>query len=447
MVLGIGLLLWTINFVYNRPIFLDEANLARNLYDRSFSGLFRPLDHEQYGPPLYLVICKGLAELFGYREYILRLPAMLGGCLALAALYRAGRSLQLGYWCLLPLALLIVNPTVLRYVTEFKPYGLDLGVAAFLLSWQIARPRGNTIRWTLAGVILPWLSLPSVFVLATIGLLRLRDNIRWVLVIGAWLLSFASLYLLVLRPSVGSAYLNNFHAEYFMPLPSSWENLERGANLIFSLGRLSFGFTIIALLWGAFTFFGGLWSTSIWKKSWLLLPLVITLAASNLKLYTLIDRLMLFALPGVWLFIALSARWIYARASGWWKWVYLVLIVITLGGTNIYRAMLRPYRFNDSRRLAEVARESPVFLADRSAVPVLDYYLRVKPGKAGGTSIPRPSPDGNLPRGDFSILFDGTNYGPTQMAIKSYENRAAERGCKTAWEEMYRSGSLYIKCP
>lgn len=445
-VIGSGLILWGINYGYNRPIFLDEANLARNLYDRSFAGLFLPLDHEQYAPPLYLVLTKALAEVFGYHEYVLRLPALIGGLLGVAAIAIAGRALRLGFWTLLPLAFLFANPTVLRYVTEFKPYGVDFGVAAGLLSWELRRPGGQRIAWSAVGMVLPWLSLPSVFVLAAIGLRRLWRDTRWIAVIMTWVISFGCLYTLVLSPSVGSTYLNAFHAEYFMPLPIDGYSLRHAGRLVFYLLRLFFGFTIVALLWGAVTLAAGLYVARLRERIWLLLPFGIVVSASALQFYTLIDRLMVFTLPGIWLFTGLCAAWIYRRLSGWRSIVYVILTVVTLGGTNIYRAMLQPYRFSDSRRLAKLTEEGN-YIADGSAVAVLDYYLRVKPGLDGNTNLRRPTGSESDLSGEVRILFDGTNNAATKQAIDGYRNRAAERRCEAEWENLFRSGSLTLKCP
>ena len=445
--LGLGLILWLVNYAHDRPIFLDEANLARNLYDRSFTGLFLPLDHEQYAPPLYLLLSKALAELAGYREWVLRLPALLGGLLAIMGLHRAGREMKLGAWVLLPLALLFVNPTVLRYVTEFKPYGLDLGLASLLLAWELSAERDRPYAWAAAGVVAPWLSLPSVFVLAAVGLRHLLRDLRWIWVIASWLVSFGGLYWLVLRPSVGSQYLNEFHARYFMPLPLSWEETKHAGYLIYYLLRLSFGYTVVALIAGAGVLTVGLATRDVRNRyAWLLLPLLVTVAASHLKLYTLIDRLMLFSLPGIWLFSTVTVSRLYERSGRWARLALLLVVGLTLGSTNIYRALLRPYRFTDSGELAVVARRNPDYLADGSAVPVLDYYLRVRDSKAE-TVVRRPPSDGSLPIGDYPVLFDGTNNKATREAIRNFQQRAAERGCKAEYRELFRSGILRIKCP
>ncbi|WP_116105403.1 hypothetical protein [Lewinella sp. IMCC34191] len=444
--LACGLVLWGITYGYNRPIFLDEANLARNLYDRSVGELFLPLDHEQYAPPLYLILTKALAGVFGYHEYVLRLPALLGGLISVAALYAACRSLHLGVWTLLPLGLLFTNPTVLRYVTEFKPYGIDLAVAACLLAWEIRRTNGQWLAWTVAGVVLPWLSLPSVFVLAVIGLRRLRQDWRWSLIILTWLGSFGILYTLVLSPSVGSSYLNDFHAEYFMPLPHDAASFRHAFRLSYYLLRLFFGFTVVALVWGTVTALTGIFVGELRRYTWLLAPLGIVTLASSLQLYTLIDRLMLFALPGVWLFTALCAAYIFRRLSGWQRIAYVLMTVVALGGTNIYRAVIRPYRFSDSRELAAWAGRYP-YVADKSAVPVLDYYLRVKPETGSEINVNRPPVGADFPTSDVSVLFDGTNNAITRTAVDNYRKRAAERRCNTDWQPLFRTGILTIRCP
>ena len=445
--LGLGLLLWLVNYLYDRPIFLDEANLARNLYDRSFGGLFLPLDHEQYAPPLYLLWTKALAEVAGYREWVLRLPALLGGVLAIIGLWRAGQEMSLGSWTLLPLALLFVNPTVLRYVTEFKPYGLDLGVASLLLAWELGSQRGRPLAWAIVGAVVPWLSLPLVFVLAAVGLRHIGRRPGFIWVIATWLLSFGCLYWLVLRPSVGSRYLNEFHARYFMPLPLSWAEVRQSAYLAFYLLRLSFGYTVVALVTGGGLLLVGMATKTIRNRyAWLLLPLLITVAASHFKLYTLIDRLMLFSLPGVWLFATVTAVGLYARWGRPARMVLLALTLLMMGSTNIYRALLRPYRFTDSQQLAALARSNPDYLADGSAVPVLDYYLRVRDNNRSA-SVRRPSPGRALPAGNYPILFDGTNNSATQEAIRDFEGRAAERRCKSDYRELFRSGILELRCP
>ena len=448
LVVALGLGLWVYTLAYNRPLFLDEANLARNLYDRSFAGLFSPLDHEQYAPPLYLLLTKALATLVGYHEWVLRLPAFLGGLVAVAALLAAGRILHLGVWTALPLALLFANPTVLRYVTEVKPYGLDLGLAAAVLWAHLRWPAGMRKGWLIAGVLLPWLSLPAVFLLATVGVMRIIRDWRFAFIAGTWALSFGLLYLTVLRPAVGSDYLNDYHAAYFLRPPTSAGAVSHLGYQLFTIVRLSFGYTIVSLAVGTGAIVYAFLVPTARRYIWLLAPLGMAMVASGFRLYTLLDRLLLFALPGIWLLAAVALRCLYDRLVPLPRTGLVVAVLIALGGANIHRAILQPYRFSGGRWLTSLARESKVhFFAHASAVPVLDYYLQVKPETAG--DIPRPAlhTDESFHQPDGRVLFDNVRDPGIRREIEQYGKRATERGCNTDYVEQSGSGSLRIRCP
>ena len=60
-------------YLQARDLFLDEVNVARNLYERNFTSLLHVLDYEQYAPPLFLWFSKINTLLFGYSELALRL--------------------------------------------------------------------------------------------------------------------------------------------------------------------------------------------------------------------------------------------------------------------------------------------------------------------------------------------------------------------------------------
>lgn len=385
--IGAGLLLWFINWWYARPVFIDEANVARNLFDRSFTGFFRPLDHQQYAPPFFMVISKLCGELFGYGERSLRVPAMLGGLMALSGLLLSVRKLKLGWWALAPVALLFVNPTVLRYVGEMKPYPLDLGVASLLLAAALYWPKPSW-KWALVGALAVWLSLPSVFVLAAVGLAALvfgesRNLAGWVLSILAWLGSFALLYLVLLKAHLGNGYLNNFHGVYFFPLPSAAGfALDRAVLLLIGLPKVAFGFTTFAIVVGAFLAIVGLRYEDRRFAIAAALPVLIVVVVSALGRYSLIDRLLLFTLPGWWLLAALGSAKLCEQLhvkNKWWPYALAFSWALIAGGTNVVRHYVSPLKFSDSRQLVTEIEPGYQPVLHRSAVPVYDYYQRVHP--------------------------------------------------------------------
>jgi hypothetical protein len=55
LIMGLGVALRFAQYLANRSLWLDEAFLALNVVQRSFSQLFQPLDDEQVAPIAYLL--------------------------------------------------------------------------------------------------------------------------------------------------------------------------------------------------------------------------------------------------------------------------------------------------------------------------------------------------------------------------------------------------------
>ncbi len=451
-----GSLLWGINWWSARPLFIDEANLARNLYDRSFTGLWQPLDFQQYAPPLYLVLTKACGELLGYGERALRLPALLAAFLTLGCLIRIGRQLDLGRWVLLPLALLFVNPEVLRYVGELKPYSLDLAVAALLLLLGLSWPRADW-RWALVGSLVVWLSLPAVFLLAILPLPRLwradrKTWLRWGGVISCWLVSFGVLYWLVLAPSVGKSLLTTFHAPYFFPLPGrsyfSWEQVLR---LLLAQPRLAFGFTAVAIGWGLLMTLAGGWATKGKTVVLLILPTLLVFAVSSLEKYSLIPRLMLFTLPGWWLLATLGTRALWQRCRHQAVCAFLLLLGwgIVLPGTNVLRHYTQPLQFSDARSLTINRADDYTPVVHKSAVPGYDYYRRIHPASATDTGIVAASTlQEQALHGNYVVLYDVLTKAENREQVRQDSSWAVEHGAtEVRVEPLYRSARLYVRFP
>jgi hypothetical protein len=449
--IGLGVLLWLINWWAGRPLFIDEANVVRNLHDRSFADLFSPLDHRQYAPPLYLVLAKACGALFGYGERSLRLPALLGGAMTIYGLMVGGRALKLGWWILLPLGLLFVNPTVLRFIGEVKPYALDLGVAAMLLGFGLRGARPDW-RWAVGGVLAVWLSLPAIFVLAALGLYNFlctgdRARLKWLPIGATWLTSFALLYFLVLQDSVGSKYLNTYHNDFFFPTPGSEGFWKQSGSLLISLPKLAFGFTTISIIVGLFMSAAIVLPRKELTHGWLLLPTLLVIIASAFGFYSLIPRLLLFTLPGWWLLAALRSKQLSGRFSPTVGYIVLLLWLLVLAGTNVLRYYTSPQTFSDSRRLVRELKPGYTPILHHSVVPAYDYYFRIHPGHPEG--IPSKEEgnikDANFP-GKYVLLYDVLTQGNIRESMQQDSIWAAERGCKVRTEAMFRAKAVYVDC-
>ncbi|MFT6000796.1 MAG: hypothetical protein ACI81P_003260 [Neolewinella sp.] len=458
----LGAALWVINWWAGRPLFLDEANVARNLYDRTFAGLLLPLDHKQYAPPLYLLAAKACGEVFGFGERALRLPAILGGVLAIGGLVLAGKRLKLGWWLMLPLTLAFLNPEVLRYVGEVKPYSIDLGLAACLTAMALSRQRYSWSSWSIVGVFAVWLSLPSVFVLGAAGIGFLlfpttlerkkqpNERLIWLGVGAIWLFSFAVLYFTVLRPAIGSSYLNTYHKAYFLPFPQSnypWKQL---GEILLSIPKLTFGFTTIAIFFGSAALGIGWLQSSWFQRALFAGPLLLVLAVSGFGYYSIIPRLLLFMLPGLWLLATIGSKYVFdiTNLPKYWKYGFVVIWLFVLGGTNVVRHFWQPLTFSDARRLTTELDEGYIPILHHGAVPTFDYYQRIHP-KTRKESVPEAQPadirEQEFP-GKYVLLYDVLTQGNIRESVQRDSIWATARGCKVRTEAMFRAKALYLDC-
>ena len=218
---GIGTLLRLWAFLARGALWNDEAGLALNVVGRGFAQVARPFVYQQYAPYLYVMASKLAADVLGPSERVLRAWSLLCGCLVLPGMLLLVRHVSGWPAALFALALLVPNPMLVRYATEFKPYQSDALIAVLLcflcvraLSHE-ARERRDLLWLAGAGVIAPWLSLPSVFVLAACAAALLVDGMSradsprtlWLAIpLGAlWLASFAVHYLTLMQMPVADA--------------------------------------------------------------------------------------------------------------------------------------------------------------------------------------------------------------------------------------------------
>src|SRR5262249_39071877 len=88
---GVVLRFW--QYIANPSIWVDEAAVARNVLDRSISGLLTPLDYGQVAPAGFLLSVKASSELFGASEYALRLTPFVFGIIGVGLFFVVAQSL------------------------------------------------------------------------------------------------------------------------------------------------------------------------------------------------------------------------------------------------------------------------------------------------------------------------------------------------------------------
>ncbi len=330
VVLVLGAALRLVVWGQARSFYLDEANLLRNFAERGYADLFRPLGYEQFAPPLLSVLLKLATDAFGYGERAARLVPLLAGLATLGVMGALARRWLTPLAAVLATAFVAFGSIYVEYATTTKQYSTDALVALALLALadrQLRRPELSgkaALAWAAGGAAVVWGSMPAVFGLAGVGLAfgwrygwrAPAGRAPWGRLVGlalAWAGSFGLYFLLLLRTDVLTPHLQHHHDAYFLAFPprsgAEWTLLGEQLRGLVDRG---FGKTGLALALAAVGVGGGtihLIRRAPARALLLLVPLAATLAASALHYYSLIARLMLFALPllGLVIFTGLEA--------------------------------------------------------------------------------------------------------------------------------------------
>jgi hypothetical protein len=394
----LGALLRVRQYLTGRSLWADEAMLALNIVNRGFAGMFKPLDYDQGAPIGFLLVEKSVNFLLGKNELVLRLVPLLAGLLSLWLFYLLLKRLTTGAGLLAALALFALNPRLVYYSSEVKQYIMDVVVtiSLLLIAAPLFRtaPRKRDFVWlALAGLAAMWFSHPALFVVGGIGLallilyLRRREyaSLRFLLGVGLiWTLNIGLLYFLILKDLNQNAYMREYWQGAFLPVPPwsdpAWFLQSIRANISTQFGMpyaALFVFVLMLAGWVA------LWREKSDYALTLLCVLLVTLAASALQLYPLLERMVLFLVP---LGLILLGKVVESLYQGLQKYpLPRVLATALLCGCLIYaplvtsvQAFLRPKYFEHIRPTMEYLRggwkKGDALYVSQGAVPAFRFY-------------------------------------------------------------------------
>ncbi|NET33294.1 MAG: hypothetical protein F6K19_14950 [Cyanothece sp. SIO1E1] len=335
-------------YFYNRSLWSDEAALALNIVNRSYAELLEPLDYNQGAPIVFLLIQKFAVQLLGNNEYALRLIPLISGIIALFLICRLAKL-----WLLpksIPLAMLLAVGLrqIIYFSTEVKQYSSDVAISllSFFLAYQLVKSKltlNQAVLLAAVGGVLVWCSHPAIFVLASVGFVSIvigqykhkhAHSIKLsILVLSAWLVSFAAFYLISLQ-TLGDN----------QDLVTSWQNVKRAFPsspfdllwVLDGLGRFFYkplgfkgpwdGVAIIAFLAGCIS----LYRRQKLKLLILLSPVLTTLGAAYLHKYPFEGRLLLFLTPFFIILIAEGMSFVLEISPNRWAKFLSILLVIAI---------------------------------------------------------------------------------------------------------------------
>ena len=296
-------------FLTGRSLWLDEAMLALNIVNRSFSGLFQqPMEYGQSSPIGYLISVKAFTIILGDSEYALRLYSLIAGCLALILMPVISRKMLGQVGSFIAAAFFAFNLDLIYYTSETKQYISDV-IATIIILFLLQRlltiqaTRRDFVILSIAGAVILWFSHAIVFVAAGMGIVlflhywlnkdwsRLFSTIKCGLVWGA---SLIILYIVNLRHLASSELLLNYWQDGFMEANPAWFvdvwkafvitpiNFQANSIIVFAVFIIGIGYLM--------------------KRNWqigttIILTLLFALLASGFHKYSLLGRMLLFLTP------------------------------------------------------------------------------------------------------------------------------------------------------
>lgn len=399
LVIGaLGVLFRSIQYIHNRSLWLDEAMLAMNLLDRSFRQLLQPLDYNQAAPIGFLFAVKMITKLAGASEFALRLIPFVSSILLLPLFYYTARKFLSKNMALAGLFFISFSPSLIYYASEFKPYASDalICLSLFLLAINFVEkngPVGVALILGAAGALASWFSYPAVFVLAGIGLtlagyaIHSRNKRQLILlaVIGTvWLASFVLQYFISLHRLEQNQVLDTFWQSYFAPFPPhnfadiQWY-IDHSLDILQSTTRITLqGLVLFGFLLGSLAYY---------RQNRLVFFLLVSslpflLAASALHRYPIIERMLIFFTPFLFLILLKGVEYLrnlLVREAG--------LIAVTLLCLMAYfptyatiNNLIQPPGREEVRPAMQYAREhwqsGDTFYVYFFSIYPFDYYSR-----------------------------------------------------------------------
>lgn len=323
--LGIICQLW--QFTHRQSFWKDETGLARNFLTHDLASIHEPLGGLQAAPIGFLQISKLHEMMLGHSEHVFWLLPLVMGVIGIFVASSVWKNLlPVGAW-VIAVALWVFNPTLIVHITQFKPYLTD-AVVALVLTWAFFYYReggkSGPLVYLMTALWALWMSYTSVFVLAGFGLWMIIESIRFT---TRQKISRCLAINLILAAVFGFLWFSNyrlldptggfkaFWEPHFAPMPwnatgFAWWSENFGSVIGYLFGQTQW------LMWMLIFGLGVAFALRHNRRLLaLLVPVVVTLCASLLRLYPVYDRLEVFWVPLLTPFMALGIYAIWRQAK------------------------------------------------------------------------------------------------------------------------------------
>lgn len=170
-----GIIASIINLLNNRSLWLDEAMLALNIVNKSYSQLLLPMDMNQIAPIGFLYVEKLFSDIFGKVDWSLKLFPWITYLFSIILIYFFGKkTFQSTFIALFACALFSTNTFIIRYSAEVKQYSSDIFVILLIFTaavyYDTIKRKTYLLSFSLLGIAAIFFSNISVIGLFTIGI-------------------------------------------------------------------------------------------------------------------------------------------------------------------------------------------------------------------------------------------------------------------------------------
>lgn len=373
IILGIFLRLGML--VKNASFSFDESALAYNILSLKYANLFDSLHLQQVSPPLFLVGTKWIVSLFSTSEIFFRIIPFVFSCGSLVVFYYLLKEIFGDNSSPINFSMLLfaINPKMIYFGAEFKPYTLDV-FFAILIFYLFLKLDLKSYDWKKllifgAGLALTlWFSFPSA-ILVFVGMLTLlisqKEYKKWLILFVPILVSFG-LFGLYFANIYG--FYNNFMTSLFA---GDFNHFTLPVAYFFN-NEIPFAILIISIILpvGIIYFMA---EKKQFEISFIMWAFICTIALSQVHLYPAYQRFMLFLLPYTIIILAMVFASLI-RKKNFQSRLVLIFVLLSLIPISVN------YKNSESRELTEYFLENvnanDLVIVDNIALPDFLYYTR-----------------------------------------------------------------------
>jgi hypothetical protein len=342
IILLTGLFLRFYQYFMGRSLWEDETHFALNFIKYDYIRLSQPLDFIQAAPIFFIYATKFFCQVLGYTEYAFRLTPFLFSILTLPLFYYIILELtKKKVVALIGFFIFSVNIAVIYFSSELKPYGVDVGVYLLLVYLAVGQnaylQRNRHVLLAVAGCLSILFSNVAFIVMACIVCYAIMEwykaekiNRKDILVWFLWAVVFVVNYFIFIyhHPSTADQKLNYAFAfcptDVFSPEFSAffkarineiffgreWTSTSVPPYLLYIYDAHGFAYILLLI------FIVAILHLVVRKQYtvmiFILLPVLLHLVLSALKIYPFWFRLILYLVP-CFIFIISLGTYVIAK--------------------------------------------------------------------------------------------------------------------------------------